>query len=120
MKEQEIAKFEAILELYADVIKHHNDFYVARFAELGYVSIQYIRKNGLIEQGYVHRTPSELYQFLEEGWEGDWIYDYADEIGIKDMDYDVFAANLPKEKKEELRQLHKIYQEKAEAILKTE
>lgn len=120
MKKQEVEQFEAILELYADVIKHHNDFYVARFAELGYVSIQYIRKNGLIEQGYVHRTPRELYRFLEEGWEEGWIYDYADEIGMKDMDYDVFAANLPKEKKDELWQLHKRYQEKAEAILETE
>lgn len=120
MKEQEIAKFEAILEFYADMIKHRNDFYVARFAGLGYVSIQYIRNNGLIEQGYVHRTPKELYRFLEENREEDWIYDYADEMGMKDMDYDVFAANLPKEKKEELWQLHERYQEKAEAILKTE
>lgn len=117
MSEQEVKQFEAILSLYAEVNQHQKEFYVARFADMGYASLKYIGKDGLVERAYLHRTPRDLYCFLEDRWEEALLYDYMDEHKILDKEMDVFLENAPKDLKRKIVQLHEHLCRSAEEIL---
>lgn len=120
MKERDIEQFEGIISLYAEVNQHHNEFFIGRFNDLGYISIQYISREGRIEQATLHRTPKELYHFLEERWEGDWLYDYARKQGIRVKDYDDYAEHLPEDIKKTIAEMHRQFKKQAKELLKTE
>ncbi len=117
MTDREIGQFEAIVKLYAEVNSHHHEFYTARYADMGYLSIQQINAFGLVEQAQLHRTPEELYHFYEDRWETDWLYDYADAHEMENLDLEAIQKALPLQVRTKLTETHISLKQQAEQIL---
>lgn len=117
MTAEEREQFEMVIRTFSYVNSYKEDFYIAPFLDMGYITAQYINEDGSIDKVILHRTPKELYFFLEQDWETEWLFTVGHQLGCKEMDNDAIIQVLPEEKKKELKELHARHEKEMASIL---
>ena len=98
--EEEQKKCRKVADAFAEL--EDVDIVVVDVGRYGFVKLQYYTPLTGFENDFTFTNGKELFEDLWEEWLHTQIIALAKEMGIDDIDYDVFFKQLPEEKQNEL------------------